>query len=45
MSKRVSKTGRYNLIATGIFNRYYEPGLDNLVFDRQEIMALRYLLC
>jgi hypothetical protein len=40
MSKRVSKTGRYNLIATGIFNRYYEPGLDNLVFDRQEIIEI-----
>jgi hypothetical protein len=40
MSKKSSDKGRYNLIATGIFNRYYQPGLDTFTFDRQEIIEI-----
>ncbi|TAF11086.1 MAG: endonuclease [Nostocales cyanobacterium] len=36
----MSQQGRYNLIATGIFNRYYQPGVDNFVFNRQEIIEI-----
>ncbi len=33
----MSKEGLYNSIITGIFNRYYKPGLDNFQFNREEL--------
>ncbi|MBD2387568.1 endonuclease [Cylindrospermum sp. FACHB-282] len=33
----MSKEGIYNAIITGIFNRYYQPNLDNFEFNRDEL--------
>ena len=33
----MSKEGIYNSIITGIFNRYYQPGLNTFDFSRDEL--------
>jgi hypothetical protein len=36
----MSKEGIYNSIVTGIFNRYYQPGLDKFEFKREELTEI-----
>jgi hypothetical protein len=40
----MSKEGIYNSIVTGIFNRYYQPGLNNFQFNRNELSEIANLV-